>query len=83
MVLQTVVGGDQEDEYKKIQEDKLEVTTLQEYFAKFAAKKPNKKKNKIEVKKNPLKQMRVSNNYVMRSVLDKFDYWLQLYYFLL
>lgn len=79
MVLQTVVGGDQEDEYKKIQEDpKLEVTTLQEYFAKFAAKKPNKKKNKTEVKKNPLEKMRVSNNYVMRSVLDKFDYWLQL-----
>lgn len=55
MVLQTAVGGDQEDEYEKVQESKLEVTTPQEYFARFAAKKlPKNKKGPLnKVKNNP------------------------------
>ena len=78
MVLQTAVGGDQEDEYE-VQESELEDTALQKYFAKFAAKAPiGKKKNPInkKVKKTPFKQTLVSKNIVMcmQCILDKFDY---------
>ena len=54
MVLQTAVGGDQEDEYEQVQESELEVTTPQEYFVKFAARKLPKKKGPLKkVKNNP------------------------------
>ena len=62
MVLQTAVGGEQNDEYEEVQESELEATTPQEYFANFAAKKLTDKKKPInKVKK---KQMPVSRNYV-------------------
>ena len=79
MVLQTAVGGEQNDEYDEVQESKLEATTPQEYFANFAAKKLTDKKKKPinKVKKKPYKQTPVSKNYVntcAASALDKFDY---------